>query len=252
MPLARSLRRRRNRAVWRDPARTRRTLESFAATEEDGGRDLVAAARRASDPELALHLRRHARDELRHAELFRGRAARVVAPEAGEERPDRPYDLSRGRRAGELDAHGFLTAGLIDELGEVEYVAMLHVAEGRAADLFTLHAELCEHDPETRAIFEEILRDEKYHVAYTARFLDRWRAEGRAREVDRALRAARGSRLFGAWKRLGARSGAGFSRLVLRVLYWTVLAPFGLLAARRPGAAGGRPARPARASASQY
>ena len=38
--------------VWTDPVRRYRTLLSFAETEEDGGRDLAAAARRISDPDL--------------------------------------------------------------------------------------------------------------------------------------------------------------------------------------------------------
>lgn len=241
-----------NRSVWKDPLRKRLTLESFAATEADGGRDLVSAARRVSDPELRGHLERHARDEARHAELFRRRASELAAPALDGARPDRPYDLSRGRRAGELDAHGFLNAGLFDELGEVEYVAMLHVAERRAAELFAVHAELNASDAATRAIFEDILRDEKYHVAYTGRFLEHWRGEGRGDEVTRALRAARGSRLIGAWKRLGLRSAGGFGRALLFVLYWTLLAPFGLAARSKPAPADWREPRPNGASRGQY
>jgi rubrerythrin len=252
MDIARSFRRWQHRAVWGDPERRRLTLESFAVTEEDGGKDLVAAARRVTDAELRGHLERHARDEHRHAELFRRRAGELVRTSAGSGLTDKAYDLSRGRRAGELDAHGFFNAGLYDELGEVEYVAMLHVAEKRAAELFAMHAALNDSDPETRAIFEEILRDEKYHVAYTGRFLDQWRAEGRAAEVERALRNARGSRALGAWKRLGARSGAGFGRALLYLLYWTLLAPFGLLARRQRDQAGWRAPRAGAEPGGQY
>jgi hypothetical protein len=106
---------------------------------------------------------------------------------------------------------------------------MLHVAEKRAAELFEVHCALNADDPRTHEMFEEILRDEKYHIAYTKTFLDKWRKQGRGVEVDKALKSARGSRLMGAWKRLGVRSAAGFSQAVLFVLYWTVLAPFGLL-----------------------
>lgn len=241
-----------NRSVWSDPLRKRLTLESFAVTEEDGGRDLAAAARRVSEPELRAHLERHAQDEVRHAELFRQRARELSAEATAGAQLGKPYDLSRGRRAGELDAHGFLNAGLFDEMGEVEYLAMVHVAERRAAELFSVHAELNGDDLETRAIFEDILRDEKYHVAYTGRFLDQWRAQGRADEVRRALKSARGSRLIGAWKRLGARAGAGFGRVVLFVFYWTLLAPFGLLARRRPEPGGWRDPRPATRTSTQY
>ncbi len=223
-----------NRAVWRDPVRKLRTLESFAQTEEDGGRDLVVAARRVSDPELRKHLERHANDEVKHAALFRRRAADLRASgvgRSGGERSDKPYDLSRGRGA-DVDAHGFLSAGLIDELGDVAYVAMLHVAEARAAEVFEMHRELAKDDAAMTVLFDEILRDEKYHCAYTLRFLDKWRDEGRAGEVRDALKRAKGSRFLGAWKRLGLRTGAGFAKVVLFGFYWTILVPFGVSSKR--------------------
>lgn len=253
MNLRRQLALRRQRAVWTDPVRRFQTLLSFSETEEDGGKDLLAAARRVSDPDLRAHILRHAEDEVRHAELFRRRAAELAEEAGGTlERvgSDRAYDLSRGR-GGEVDAHGFFDSGLCDELGEVAYVAMLHVAEQRAAELFELHHELNAHDPGTRAVFAEILKDEKYHVAYTGRFLEKWRRAGLGKEVDEGLDAARSSRLWGGWKRLGLRCGASLSRGVLRVLYWTLLLPFGLIARRSRPAAGWRPVDPGD-PASQY
>ena len=236
--ISRLLDQRRHRTVWQDPVRRFQTLLSFAETEEDGGRDLVAAARRISDPELREHILRHAKDEARHAELFRRRAAQLREEAGGAlERggSDKAYDLTRGRDE-DVNAHGFFDSGLCDELGEVAYVAMLHVAEERAAELFEFHRSLNEHDPATRAVFEEILKDEKYHVAYTGRFLDKWRKAGLGKEVDEGLDAARTSRLWGGWKRMGLRMGATLSKVVLRVLYWTVLLPFGFIASRsQPG-----------------
>jgi rubrerythrin len=235
----------RAKAVWSDPQRKLRTLESFGETEEDGGRDLEVAARRVVDAELKRHLLRHADDERRHAALFRKHAAELRAHTAQLARTadeSEAYDLSRGRKGHEIDAHGFFRAGLIDELGEVAYVAMLHVAEQRAAETFQLHRGLTLDDPALTASFDEILRDEKYHVAYTQRFLEKWEAEGRGHEVKQGLRDARASRLIGAWKRLGVRSGAGFSQALLFVLYWTVLLPFGLLArAKKAPASAGEP-----------
>jgi hypothetical protein len=224
----------RHRRVWKDPQRKLRTLESFGETEEDGGRDLEAAARRVGDAKLREHLKRHARDERRHAALFRQRAGELkaqlalAARDSGE--ADQAYDLSRGRRGHEVDAHGFFRAGLCDELGEVAYVAMLHVAEVRAAQVFRLHRGLVSDDPALCATLDEILVDEKYHVAYTERILEGWDAEGRGAEVRRGLADARASRFLGAWKRLGVRSASGFSRALLFVLYWTLLMPFGIVA----------------------
>lgn len=243
-----------DRRVWNDPLRKQLSLLSFSATEEDGGQDLARAARRVRDPELRAHLERHSRDEARHAVLFRERAA-AVAQEHGLAASDsdargRNRDLSRARAGIEAQAHGGLNAGLIDQLGELEYVAMLHVAEKKAAELFAAYRDMNAGDPATRAVFEAILKDEKYHVAYTGTFLDKWRRQGRAAEVERALKAAAGSRWLGAWKRLGLRSAAGFSQAVLFVLYWTALAPFGLLARRRVAPRGWR--QPRGAGAGQY
>ncbi len=229
------------RALWADPLRKIRTLDSFSKTEEDGGLDLSAAARCVGDPELRRSLELHAADERRHAELFRTRAAELRSQTAALPEPSqetlRAYDLARGRSSSEQDAHGFFTAGLCDELGEVAYVAMLHVAEKRAAALFADHHAAVD-DEKTRAIFAEILVDEKFHISYTGNFLKRWKKEGRGSEVKAALRRAKGSRFIGAWKRFGVRSAGSFGRAVLWILYWTLLLPFGLAAKGRVAPAG--------------
>src|SRR5512138_1582119 len=74
-----------HRWVWRDAHRRARKLLTFAATEEDGGRDLSRAAELTRDPLLRRLFLRHALDECRHAELFRarGRALRAGLDGAG-------------------------------------------------------------------------------------------------------------------------------------------------------------------------
>ena len=120
----------------------------------------------------------------------------------------------------------------MEELGDIAYVAMLHVAEKRAAKLFKRMSASATGDPETKRIFEEILKDERFHVAYTKTALDRWKQRGRGKDVSEALSAARGNRVVGGWRRLGVRAAGSFGRVVLRVLYFTLLIPFGLVAAR--------------------
>lgn len=242
MELSTLLLRIRSRRVWADPVRKVRTLEGFSQTETDGGRDIKATARRVRDPKLHSHFQRHAAEELHHGDLFRRRAAELRAqlPETGPRRAesDRLYDLSRDHPEGETDAHGFFTADVFDDHGEVAYVAMLHIAEKRAASLFRVHRDLNRHDPATCEIFEEILRDELYHVSYTGMFLKEWRKAGRSHDVREALRLARGSRFWGAWKRAGARAGAAFGHVVMLVAYFTVVVPFGLLSRRTTTRAG--------------
>lgn len=243
--------------IWHDPLRRYRTLQSFSETEEDGGRDLISAARHVCDPDLREHMLRHADDEVRHAELFRSRAREVrdlAMGGRGAEGKDTGsgYDLSGTRNGLDLDSHGFFNAGIYDEIGEVAYVAMLHVAEQRAAEVFQIHHDLNAHDPETQELFKKILKDERYHVSYTGRFLEKWREEGRGREVDEGLKSAKASRFMGAWKRLGVRSGANFSRVVMLVMYWTCIAPFGMVTRRsRPSADWQEPKAGAAASRGQ-
>lgn len=252
------LERRRYRAVWSDPHRSLLTLESFAETEADGGRDLVAAAGRITDDEVLTHIHHHAQDEVRHADLFRTRA-QVVAESQGkhlgakDEEMGKAYDLSGTRSPDQVNAHGFFQAGLFDEMGEVGYVAMLHVAEKRAAHIFTQHRAAAKSvgDQETAQIFEEILKDEKYHVAWTGTVLKRWRGEGRDMEVKRALKSAQRGRALDAWRRLGIRSASGFATVLLCVVYWTALAPFGLFARRQKTRSGWQTPRGA-APSSQY
>src|SRR5207237_8108962 len=78
MELIRSLLRPLHRWVWLDTARRARKLLRFAETEADGGRDLVRAAEMTTDSLLRRHFLRHARDEQRHAVLFRARGAALL------------------------------------------------------------------------------------------------------------------------------------------------------------------------------
>ncbi|HYC78434.1 MAG TPA: hypothetical protein VEI02_12475 [Planctomycetota bacterium] len=222
------------RAAWADPVRRRRTLEGFARTELDGGEDIARAAARTGDVRLRAHLLRHADDERRHGRRFLEMAAAVPAPSGASATPDAGEAPPLFERADDDDAprgaHGFLAPQALDDRGEIDYVAFLHVAETRAAELFAALRRALADDPATAAALDDALRDEAYHVAYTGRWLQEARAAGRGREVSRALAAARGSRLFGAWKRAGVRAAARFGRAVLYLLYFTVVAPFALAA----------------------
>ena len=229
----------RYRDIWRDATRTIRTLESFAETEADGARDIATARQRSVEPWLCVQFEHHAADEWRHAEMFRARAQelRTQHPDVDPAERDPGFDLAKGRKSSEVDAHGFFVSGLMEELGDVAYVAMLHVAEKRAARLFRQMSAATRHDPATNRIFEEILKDERFHVAYTKKALEHWRARGRGKDVSDALAAAKGQRFLGAWRRFGLRAAASFGRVLLWIAYHTVLLPFGLVArCTRPAA----------------
>lgn len=225
--------RRRARAVWSDPTRSLRTLESFEATEADGARDIANAAKQTFDPQLATLLTHHAADERRHAQLFRRRANELRSAAGNINYIDRQGDLSRAR-AQTVHFHNTDSSRKFNTDLEISYLAKLHVAEERAAKIFEVHRDLTKNDDATSAIFEEILRDEQFHVSYTRAALERYKKIGRGSDVHKALRRARGSRLIVAWKSLGARSGAGLSKIILNVLYFTIIPVFVLFAKIAP------------------
>jgi len=223
----------RSKTLWSDPARKIQTLESFSQTEIDAGESILRALKYVNNPHLREHLKRHAKDELRHGELFRKRAQelRKHRPSIASisNKPDRLYNLSRGNVDAELNSHGFFTSDHFEKLGEIMYVAMLNIAEKKAEKSFSIHRDLIRNDLKTYAIFEKILKDERYHVSYTSKFLQQWRKEGRTKQVNEALSFAHGSRLLNTLTRISSRFGEHIGHAILYIVYFTIVIPFAFL-----------------------
>ena len=148
-----------HRWIWGDFDRRVRKLLAFAEVETDGGRDILRAAEVTPDPLLRRLYLEHAIDELRHGDLFRKRGAALLRT-----RSAGPKTIFSGTPL--PGGHG------LDDLrieGEPDHrlLAFLHVAEKAAAGRFKIYREVVDDDPPTRAIFEEILRDEVFHMNYT-------------------------------------------------------------------------------------
>src|ERR1700724_1503568 len=145
--------------IWSDFERRVCKLLRFAEVETDGGRDILRAAEVTPDPLLRRLYLEHAIDELRHGDLFRERGAALLRT-----RPPRAKGLFNGSPL--PGGHG------LDDLrieGEPDYrlLAFLHIAEKAAAGRFAIYREVVDDDPSTRAIFDEILRDEVFPMNYT-------------------------------------------------------------------------------------
>ena len=209
-----------HRWVWGDFDRRVRKLIAFAEVEGDGGRDILRAAEVTSDPLLRRLYLEHAIDELRHADLFRQRGAALLQ--------------LRSTRSKVLFNTSPLPGGHgLDDLsveGEPDHrlLAFLHVAEKAAAGRFTVYRELVDDDPETRAIFEEILRDEVFHMNYTYTQLARVLPGSYRRQVWQA----RASRLWKRYLRMAAAVAGVLGTAVLTIMYFVLLAPFAWLARR--------------------
>jgi hypothetical protein len=209
-----------HRWVWGDADRRLRKLLAFADVETDGGRDILRAAEVTPDPLLRRLYLAHAIDELHHGDLFRQRSAALLR--------------TRGAPAGARFTGSPLPGGHgLDDLrieGEPDdrLLAFLHVAEKAAAGRFAIYRELVSDDPHTRAIFEEILRDEVFHMNYTYTQLARVSPRSCRQQVWRA----RASRLGRRYLRAAAAVGDLIGTAILTVVYFTVLPPFVWLARR--------------------
>jgi rubrerythrin len=207
--------------VWADRNRRLRKLLTFADVETDGGRDILRAAEVTPDPLLRRLYLEHAIDELHHGDLFRERGAALL----------RAQNFLENR--GLLDGSPLPGGHGLDDLridGEPDHrlLAFLHVAEKAAAGRFAVYRELVDDDPQTRAIFEEILRDEVFHMNYTYTQLTRVSPDAYRRHVWHA----RAKRLWHRYLRVAAALAAVMGNLMLTVMYFVLVPPFAWLAKR--------------------
>lgn len=209
-----------HRWVWGDIDRRVRKLLMFAEVETDGGRDILRAAEVTPDPLLRRLYLEHAIDELRHGDLFRDRGATLL-----QAHPARSNGLFNGTPL--PGGHG-LDDLAIEGVPDHRLLAFLHVAEKAAAGRFAIYREVVNDDPATRAIFEQILRDEVFHMNYTYTQLARISPRSYRWQVWRA----RASRLWQRVVRVGAAIAALFSATILTVVYFVALPPFAWLAKR--------------------
>jgi len=210
-----------HRWVWGNAGRRAHKLLSFAETEADGGRDLARAAEMTPDPLLRRLFLFHANDELRHAELFRRRGAALLHTLSS---PSRPYYRADWLAPGERGLDDLR----VGEIRDDALLAFLHLSEKSAAMAFTSYRDVLRQDPLTRAVFEEVLRDEAFHMNYTLSQLSRVSP----RRHRLLLWRARFGRLWKGYLRLAMALAGVMSGIVLTILYFTVLAPFALAAKR--------------------
>jgi hypothetical protein len=214
------------RWVWSDATRRGRKLLQFASVEADGGRDIARAAEVTTDPLLRRLFLMHAADEVRHAALFRRRGLALVRESAAEGAAGGADWLAPGERG-------------LDDLRvrpgqDGSLLAFLHLSERAAALDFEVYSQVLDNDPPTRAVFEEVLRDEQHHMRYTLAQLNRIEPGRRAW----LLWSSRAGRLWRAYLRIANALAGAMGAIVLTLQYFILLPPFALIAqakARREG-----------------
>lgn len=209
-----------HRWIWSDAGRRAHKLLRFSETEIDGGRDILRAAELTPDPLLRRLYLLHATDENRHGQIFRRQASALLRDRRA--RPRGSDAFAWGAPAG----HG-LDDLRVDEERDDTMLAFLHVAEKSAAERFTIYRDV-QRDPSTRAIFEEILHDEKFHMNYTLTQLVRVSPERHRWQLWRA----RLDRMWKSYLRVAAAIGGVFGTLLLMAQYFVVLPIFAFFAKR--------------------
>jgi rubrerythrin len=210
-----------HRWIWSDAHRRARKLLRFGATEADGGRDLARASELTTDPRLRRLYLRHARDEQRHAEMFRHRAIAVLL--ALPPRPAATFEanwLAPGERG--------LDDLRVDQERDDGLLAFLHLSERAAAARFKVYEKALSSDRETQQLFSDILRDEEFHMDYTRRELVRVAPK----KHGLRLFSARAHRLWKGYLRLATALAGVLGGLMLVVQYFVVLPLFAFLAKR--------------------
>jgi rubrerythrin len=207
-----------HRWVWSDVDRRARKLLRFSETEADGARDLSRAAELTRDPSLRVLYLRHADDEQRHAVLFRRRGQELLG--SSRARVFEANWLAPGERG--LDD---LNVG---SENDETLLAFLHLSEKAAAGRFVVYERVLDRDPQTRAVFARILKDEEYHMSYTRKQLSRLTP----RHQGLRLWQARAGRLWKAYLRIASAVAGLLGTIMLAIQYFAILPLFAALAKR--------------------
>ena len=147
-------------------------LNFYRASELHGGLILGQLSRRARGSELVLDLTRHSAEEVMHAQLW----TETIITEGGEVRPVR--DTYQARYASVLGPPATL----------LQVLALTQVFERRVYRHFTEHLRRPGTHPTVRATLGRMLEEEKGHLAWVRRWLDRQKTVRGAAEVEATLR----------------------------------------------------------------
>ena len=210
-----------HRWIWSDTERRAHKLLRFGETETDGGRDLVRASEKTSDPLLRRLYLVHAIDEHRHGEMFRRRGSTLLRELSASSKSSFQGDwlAPSGHGADDLN---------VEEEPDDALLAFLHLSEKSAAERFTVYRDVLQDDVPTHGIFEELLRDEVFHMNYTLVQLARVSPQHHRWRLWRA----RLSRLWKGYLRLATALAGVIGGLILTIQYFVLLPPFAWLAKR--------------------
>ncbi len=211
-----------SRAVFRIPGRPAAKMAAFSHVEYGSGLDMLEATVRTPHRKLRHLYYRHAMDELEHSRLFRNRARELTRSDGTlAELDDAELVHERGIRSKEP---------LFDQLEETEFLAFVWLHEREGAKQFEVYADLMKDDAASAAMFDQIFKDERFHIAYSRKELDLLEEADGAARVRSAVWKIRRQGWWQAWLRIGRELGNLMAGLWLTLIYALVVGPFAILA----------------------
>jgi hypothetical protein len=232
------------RWIWRDAKRRARKLLSLGEAETERARDLLRASEMTSDPLLRRLYLEISVAEQRHGAMFRRRGIAILRA-LPDDSTSRLHTDVPSRERGPDDLR-------VDEQADETVLAFVYCSARAAARHFSFYRDVSRGDKPTRAIFEEVVREERFHAERTITQL----SLVSPRRYRRALWYARLRRIWKAYLRMASAMGAAIGGFILTIQYFVVLPPFAWLAkcAERREARGWIPtlAQSARSPRRQY
>ena len=212
---------------WRLPNRPAKFMAQFSQAERGSAYDMLAATEQTERRDLRRKYLEHALDETAHARVFRDRANALGASREDSAIIDIGYLSEHGIIGGET---------LFERLGELKFLAFVHIAEKQALEQFMVYKSRNLLDEESQRCLDRIRKDEIFHMSYSGAELEKFRKKGREEEVTKAIKEVHWDRWKEAWLRFSHSVGDFVSGLWLMVIYFLAIAPFRVLA--RPELAG--------------
>jgi len=201
------------RGLWTlFPSHRRKCLLQFEATEDDSAWQLLWACNQIENPEQKAELFSQVLEEAHHAELFRS-YLRKYSPTA-------VHRLHMERKPLYLNKENIWKYFPYCIVGETE-------ASQRFADIADNIIPNSPEDKELLFLFKKILSDEVGHIHKAEQLALNLKLS--SQELNQELKQIRRKRFFEHWMRVGKKTVAPLSSLLIFTTYFIFLAPFALI-----------------------
>jgi hypothetical protein len=209
--------------VWKKPSRSAKLLAKFSQAERGSSYDMLAAAEKTHRRELRRKYLEHALDEAQHARMFKNRALELGVSRELKALIDIGYLTDHGIVAGET---------LFERMGELKFLAFVHIAEKHAVEHFKIFRDYRFPDDTTIRILDQISKDEIFHMTYSLKELEKYAKHGKEqeKEVKRIFFSVRLQRCKESWLRFGHNIGDVMTTFWMLMLYFFIVPPFSIFA----------------------